>query len=334
MKKLIIILLMIPSFVMAQSSCNGRFINLLTDVCWDCVFPLSMGGMQMNFGFNNSGDYDSGASKSPICTCANNLMIGTPMSLWEPSMMFDVTNKPGCMPLLGTSINTPINSNQNGSFTNSQKAIKGSGRTAFMHVNEYINPILTTIGLLYDSPCLDNRSYDIPYMSWADPSWNDDAMSMLMQPWAYGFTSILAVAAEGPDAVAANAGFPIASLFWVAGSWGAMYPTTGNVATFHSQEQANHLLVTRLLAKLHATGLQQSTAGQAALASCGALGVPEFIMDKRQYKISRSLPYLDNMCMPIGRSTIAEEAGANRPLDKDYGYVVFRKKDCCAGYTP
>lgn len=333
-KKFLVLLFAVPTFAFGQSSCNGHFINLLNEVCWDCVFPMTLGGISMNFGFSNSGDYDSGASKSPICFCANSLMVGTPMSLWEPAMMFDVTDKAGCMPLLGTSITTPINTNEYGSVTNSQKPIKGSSRTAFMHVNEYINPILTTIGLLYDSPCLDNRSYDIPYMSWADPSYSDDSMSLLLTPWAYPFTSILAVAAEGPDAIAANINFPLASLFWVAGSWGAIYPTTGNVATYHSQEQTNHLLITRLLAKLHATGLQQSTAGQSALASCGALGVPEFIMDKRQYKISRSLPYMDNMCMPIGRSTILEESGTSRPQDKDYGYIVFRKKDCCAGYAP
>ena len=294
---------------------------------------MTLGGISMNFGFTDSGDYDSGASTSPVCACANSLMIGTPMSLWEPAYEFDVTDKPGCLPLLGTSINTPINSNQNGSIGQAQKNIRGNTKGAFMQVNEYINPVLTTIGLIYDSPCLDNRSFDVPYMSWADASWSDDGMALLLTPWGYGFTSILAVAAEAPDAIAASTGFPLASLFWVAGSWGAMYPPTGNVATYHSNEQVNHLLITRLLAKFHATGLQQTTAGQAALQSCGALGVPEFIMDKRQYKISRTLPFLDNMCMPVGRPTIVQETGTSRPQDKDFGYFIFRKKDCCAGYS-
>lgn len=27
----------------ADSACEGRFVNPITDICWSCIFPLSLG---------------------------------------------------------------------------------------------------------------------------------------------------------------------------------------------------------------------------------------------------------------------------------------------------
>lgn len=249
--------------------------------------------------------------------------------------MVDTTNKPGCMPLLGgVDINPPYNASEYGG-TKSITHLGGgsrSGNSAFMHVNEYINPVMTALGIISQSPCLDNRSFDVPFVSWADPTWNDDALAMMLTPYAYPFAGLTSVAAELPDSIMATIGFPSASLFWVAGAWGPMYPLTGNVATANSPEQVSHLILARLFAKLHAAGVQQSTAGQDALQSCGAYGLPQLIMDKRQYKTNRVFPFPDNLCTPIGRPLQIQETGAARPQDKDYGYFVFQRKDCCAIY--
>jgi conjugal transfer pilus assembly protein TraU len=250
--------------------------------------------------------------------------------------MVDVTNKPGCMPLLGgVDITPPYNSMEYGAENRPGIKAGNTNKNAFMHVNEYINPVMTALGAISDSPCLDQRSFDVPFITWADPTWNDDSLAMILTPYAYAFGGLTSVAAEAPDAISATTGFPIASLFWVAGGWGPMYPVTGNVATNNTPEQVAHLLMIRLFAKLHAAGTQQSTAGPDALESCGALGIPEFLMDKRQYKTNRLFPFPDNMCTPVGRPLLLQEKGAARPQDKDYGYFVFRKKDCCAPlYSP
>ncbi len=312
-----------------QNVCNGQFPNLITDICYDCMFPIGIAGGTINIGVNTD-DYDTGASKNAVCICANNLAVGTPMSFWEPRFMVDVTNKPGCMPLLGgVDINTPYNASEYGTTNTPQQAIGGTGQTSFMHVNEYVNPIMTALGILASSPCLDTRSFDVPFLSWADPTWNDDSLSMLLTPYAFPFASLAAIAAEAPDAIAATVSFPLASLFWVAGAWGPMYPLNGNAQFKTSPEQVAHLMLTRLFAKLHAAGTQQSTAGNDALQSCGAMGLPQLIMDKRQYKTNRTFPFPDNMCTPIGRPLMLQEMGAARPTDKDYGYFIFQRKDCC-----
>ena len=73
------------AFAQGQA-CTGSFPNLITDVCWDCVFPVSMGGGLINMGIT-SDDYDTGVGHAPICICTNNLSIGTPVGFWEPRYM-------------------------------------------------------------------------------------------------------------------------------------------------------------------------------------------------------------------------------------------------------
>lgn len=34
----------------ADPSCEGRFVNPITDVCWRCIFPLSLGSVQVGKG--------------------------------------------------------------------------------------------------------------------------------------------------------------------------------------------------------------------------------------------------------------------------------------------
>ena len=75
-------------------ACTGAFPNLITDVCWDCVFPVSMGGGLVNMGISGD-DYDTGAGKSPVCICAKDFSVGTPVGFWEPRYMVDTTNVPG-----------------------------------------------------------------------------------------------------------------------------------------------------------------------------------------------------------------------------------------------
>jgi conjugal transfer pilus assembly protein TraU len=307
------------------ASCTGTFLPI-SDICYDCVFPVKLAGI--NLGSGN--DYDTGASKSPVCVCANNLTAGFPLSFWEPAYMVDTTFTAGCMPLLGgIHITIPWNQNQHGNMSVTNSPIGGRSRQAFVHVNEYLSPIMTLLGLINDSPCMDQRSFDTPYASWADPTWNDDTLAMILTPYAYPFVGAAAIAAEGADSVAAIAGFPIKEFFWTAGSWGSVYPVTGNIATVNTLEQVSRLATVRMLAKLHAAGLQQSTAGDGALKSCGAIGVPEFVMDKREYRYNRIYPFADNACTPISRPLMAVERNTGRPQDRDMGYYIFRRKDCC-----
>ena len=49
----------------AAPSCNGKFINPITDVCWSCLFPLSVGGLKIWPGNRP----DASNPSSPVCAC-------------------------------------------------------------------------------------------------------------------------------------------------------------------------------------------------------------------------------------------------------------------------
>lgn len=330
LKKIIFILftgLLFPMQAFAGPSaalCTGKFPNLITDICWSCTFPITLMGQPLN----NGEDYTSRNSNSSLCLCGNQAKAGIPTSFWELVYMTDVTNIPGCFPLLGgILIDTGINSDQYGTDGHNDAH-------SFQQVNLYVNPAMYLMGAVTDSTCMDTRGFDVPWVSFADPLHNDDALAMLVTPYAYPFAGLTALAAGSVDAVAATAGFPLQELFWVAGAWGPMYPVTGNITARVSREQMARLQTARMFAELHALGTSYSAAGDGSM--CGY--VPQLIMDKRQYKFSRILPFPEKKifgtcCGPIGRSTILTESGTQAPITsmKDFSYAIFRKRDCCSG---
>ncbi|HHZ3280560.1 TPA: TraU family protein, partial [Escherichia coli] len=34
----------------ADAACEGRFVNPITDICWNCIFPLSLGSTKVSQG--------------------------------------------------------------------------------------------------------------------------------------------------------------------------------------------------------------------------------------------------------------------------------------------
>ena len=59
----------------AQGKCEGSFVNPITDVCWGCMFPLSLGSLKIW----PSSRSDTDNPDLPICAC------GTPVpaSVWR-----------------------------------------------------------------------------------------------------------------------------------------------------------------------------------------------------------------------------------------------------------
>lgn len=181
-------------------------------------------------------------------------------------------------------------------------------------------------------------------------------------PISFAFANIAGVMAAGIDSAAAMVGFPRNDIFWQAGSWGPMYPITGNVMDHKSVDNTGHLLATRMLAEAHAmremVGLFSKGGGRsyacepdepnctsdtthAAMCAGSPSNMPaQLIMLKKQYKLQRLFPtpatdksLLGGCCTPIGRSTALREQMTQLPLAgyKDFGYAIFRKRDCCSG---
>ncbi len=308
------------------ATCHGRFANPITDICWSCLFPLTIGSI----GIVSDGQPDIGNPSSPVCYCNNPPRLGISIGFWEPVRMVDVTRTPFCMVGLGgLSLDPGI-----GAPRGAQVGHDSQTRTSFYQVHWYANPILAWLEVLLDFPCLEQGSLDLSYLTEVDPLWSDDELSAILNPEAVRFANPVAKAACAADCVAASAGFPVASLFWCAGCQGSIYPMTGHVTTHIGGVQASVLLTQRMTAKMHRQLTTFATAGSRGL--CGAYPLP--IFDKTHYKLQMTYPVPatakvgGQCCQPYGRTTMIWGSGKSFPVSgEDFSYQIFRKRNCCVG---
>ncbi len=323
---LLVLTLLLASPKARANTCHGQFMNPITDICWSCLFPLSIGGLDIL----SDGQPDTTNPTSPVCFCNNPPRIGVSIGFWEPVRLVDITRSPFCMVGLGgLSLDPGISAPRGAQVGHDAKT-----RNSFYQVHWYANPILSWLEVLLDFPCLEQGSLDVAYLTEVDPLWADDELSAILNPEAVLFANPAAKAACAADCVAATAGLPIAELFWCAGCQGSMYPMNGHVTTHIGGVQASVLLAQRMTAKMHRQLSTFAGAGERGL--CGPY--PQPIMDKTHYKLQMVYPIPATQkiggqcCQPYGSTTSLWGAGKSFPVSgEDFSYQIFRKRNCCAG---
>jgi len=301
--------------------CHGRFPNLFTDVCWRCVFPITIGPSRITMGMEDYGD-----TMPLVCSCPAPPPVwrrwGIGITFWEPARVAEVVRTPFCSPLLGGttlgSLAAPAGTNRNDS----------PKREAFYHVHWYIYPLLSWMNLMTNTSCYTAEPFDIAYITELDPMWQDDELSFLINPEAVLFANNAAQAACAADCVAATAGFPLDPLFWCAGCQGSMYPLDGTVKHHVGGVDSSLVLVQRMAAKLHRMLVAMNTSNRAAM----CMPMPAPILPKTQYKTQMIYPVPYPVgAQPFGRVTIPWAAGREFPVQgEDWGYLIWRRKACCA----
>ena len=330
MKKLFLAFVLMLSATFARESaagvCQGEFANPITDICWSCMFPMTLGGTPLL----TMDQEDTANPGGFLCTCSNPPMIGIKSGFWEPARRVDVTRTPYCFVSLGgVSLDPGIRAPE-GEVRLQADNTKQSNWQAHW----YVDPILYYLEVVLDNPCMETGSFDVAYMTEIDPTWNDDELTMLLNPETFLFGNPIAQAACAGDCVLATTGFGSNTLFWCAGCNGSIYPFNGHVQAHVSMVQASSLVAQRMTAKLHREFLMWGTYGDDAM--CGLY--PQPVMDKTQYKyhmlypISQTEKINGRCCQPFGRSTAVCGAGRSYPYKgEDFAYMIFRKRNCCMG---
>jgi conjugal transfer pilus assembly protein TraU len=327
-----------------KAKCPNDFPNLINDVCWKSLFPIKLGGMtilsmngsedNMDFNYNS----DDSEPASPLCTCGQGLdiKVGLSMSFWEPARVIETVRRPYCFPFLFGMDMGDVNALW-GSSGQKNMVHPDEGDKAFWNVHEYNFPllyILQLIGIL--NGCTDwSDQFDLIGFSEADPQWNDDTLAAYLNPEAALFANPAAQALCATDCIAATAGWPLNAEFWCAGCWGSMYPFTGNTGS-GTQVVDSLLTATRFIAHSARNGLpvpELVTSGEGAMCS------PQisFFIKKSQYKFSMiyPIPMTEGKCaFPIGRDTITSTAEYRTipATGEDYGWMIWKKHDCCVLY--
>ncbi len=311
-----------------QSTCAGKFLNPITDVCWKCLFPLSIAGRKVADPYRDNATPTE--EKSLFCKCGTPIpRIGIPVGFWEPFRLADVTINPFCMVNLG---GATINMNHKAPVgtVHLKQGGKYAKKTAFYHVHWYVYPLLYWMNLVAHLACMTTESFDIAYLTELDPLWNDDELSIWLNPEVVLFANPLAQMACAADCTKATVSSPINSLFWCAGCQGGVYPLTGTLGFHNGRVDASTLILEKMIFKLHRELLLWGSVGKRA--ACGLYPMPWWRKD--QYKFQMTYPKVSKEpgmgCNPIGRSTFIWGKNKEYPIrGEDFGYLIWRRRFCC-----
>lgn len=323
------------------AQCDSAFPNLLSDICWKCMFPIRIGGNKIldvggipdNVDTQNSDDFNPNDS---VCTCEDSDgidSIGIYISFWEPARVLEVVQKPNCFPtIFGMDMGDDLNFF--GSYGEKGQGPAG-GEKAFYNVHYYTFPLLAVMDMITGMDyCTDwLNDIDLMYFTETDPLWNDDELTVNIHPEAIVFGNPIAQALCAADCLTASAGYPLNTLFWCAGCWGSLYPFTGNTGTVGSPVRVTSLLASRLIARLTRLpvppAVEYDTSGPAA--KCGGQFIP--LIKKSQYRFSTIFPIPEtsgSCCHSLGSSTMLWGEHRNVPATGEFQiYMMWRKRNCC-----
>lgn len=315
--------------VFADPNCHGKFANPVTDYCWSCVFPISIGGKKI--GGVDQDENKSSTSGSSVCACTSPPRVGLKMGFWEPSRLVDITRTPYCfVGLGGVSMNFGIDTPRHAQTGKSE----ARSPSAFYHAHWYTNPLMFWMEVLLDDSCLEKGTFDVAYITEVDPLWADSELSFIINPDVALWGNPIAQAACALDCVSATADFGRDELMWCSGCQGSLYPLNGWVGSKVGGVQASSLIAARMTAKLHRQMLMWSASGVDG--QCGYY--PQPVMSKTNYKYTMTYPIpqtkkiMGKCCQPFGRTTALWGSGREFPVKgEDFVYQIFRKRDCCAG---
>lgn len=337
-----------PGTLITNATCpDVNFFKQITRLCWRCFFPFTL------FGFPVGGTtlrLPSGRA-APLCICPGRIlpMIPSPgftLGWWAPDHVIESVRSPWCMPSLGgVALSADMLTGSDIGITGSaaaskllparmgkQNPVKGDGSDkkdgAFYNFHWIKFPLAYLLGWLSDFACSKKQAtaIDIAFMSEFDPSWNNDELAIWTSPETTLFTGTWAPIACAVDGIASTTTKPMKSIFWCAGTWGQLYPYSGNTPTAQSDARDASLNAIKGVAKMHRFTLARKSYGNSAV--CWDL--PYFILDKQQYRLQTMAPIPELNNHWIGASTFRWGEWRNIPaIGEDFVWMQWTYHECC-----
>ncbi|MEM7174334.1 MAG: TraU family protein [Chlamydiota bacterium] len=298
---------------------KGAFFNPITDVCWNCLFPIHLAGANLT-----KKSEDSIAHKTPICHCPGGL-VGVPVAYWQPNQVVEVTMTPYKLVSFGGLKLSTSGMKKRGYLKQKEQ---GGYFEAFYHVHFYNYPVLQLLNAV-KFVCTESLASNIgiSYMSEFDPFWSDDSWNAILYPQNFIFANIAATAACIPDCIASTINKPTDKFFWCSGCQGSLLPYQGFVSPVRGGIQASSLLVHRILAKLHHLfALWTYEEGNYCKKK------PSPYPPKTAYKIQIALPVKQTVkkCPALGASEFNWGMMKSFPVKgEEYVYVIWNRAHCC-----
>jgi conjugal transfer pilus assembly protein TraU len=287
---------------------------LITDVCWEAMFPLYVGGVKLN-GKSKFAPADRNTNK--LCFCGGDLAegiapaAGVSVGMYLPKYLLTVTKKPYCFPELnGTELASQLGlvSRFNvGNEDMSNSDVAGVTNQASFSWHLAALPLTRILELFDVNGCFSDgySTFDILWISETIPMWYDSELAYYVAPESIVFAGPLALAGIVADCVASSAIAPMDSIFFAAGCWGGMYPIASHVGNMPDKVAAKSLIASRALFFLSRIGVLERTMGEDAV--CKAQKMP--ILKKSQYRFQQLWPLSESESMDV---MCADEKGCDQ----------------------
>lgn len=320
--------------------CTGKFPNPITDICWSCLFPITIGSTPIVRSPQEKdrtwGNADTENPKSPFCACSS---LGINIGFWEPIGLVDASLHRDCFVNLG-GMEIPLS---HGLHADGKVgASDPTDNHAFLWAHYYRYLPLTFLPFLNFATCKDTGDLDIGWLTELDPSWNDEGLSAILAPdeWLRSWITATSVS---PSLSALSCAFNPDLSYWCMGNHGSTFPLHGEVQENVSLTRSSALIAERLVFKIHHYALIQDSGLSAdrLQATCHPQHSPYLIKSRYRfqmlYPISDHSPRLNHSCHTFGGGILDLEQGIH---DWDsahhsaygpgnFGYLIWRKRNCC-----
>lgn len=324
----------IPAMAVVPSVCEGRIFNPITDTDWNNIFPITVAGMVVSTGDNQVAPLMQ--AMPPVCTCPTILgipFIGIGITYWQPMYISEIERRPGCLSSMG-GVNVLPGYSLLASEQGANPSADGNATTNRMQVHWYEYPVFAMMDMMKSISCTSGLSgVNLAYVTEIDPLWQDDVWGSVFSPESVLFANPIATAACAVDAVASSINYPLDPLFWCAGSWGNVYPLTGNSSHGGDPYTMNNQIQAKFIARSHRMGLMWQTIGPTAM--CSPHINPVWV--KSQYRY--------NQVAPIPRRGRAVATGSNGqlfqfppitnlPTQEHTVNLIWQGQQCCLKGIP
>ena len=204
---------------------------------------------------------------------------------------------------------------------------KDGGPVSRMQVHWYEYPVFAMLDMLKSMACRSPSGFNLMYLTEIDPTWQNDEWAAVFTPEASLFTSTLAQASCSIDAVASSVGLTLDPMFWCSGTWGGVYPLSGNASHTNANFTSNNLVQSKFIARQARIGLQWQTIGPTAICTSH----PNPIWIKSQFRVNQVAPVARK-----GNPVVVGDAGmmqwptvSNMPTRESSANAVWQGQQCC-----
>jgi conjugal transfer pilus assembly protein TraU len=313
--------------------CNGPVFNPITSTDWNNMFPITIAGAVLSTNTNTVAPLM--AAMPPVCVCPTILFgmpfVGIGVTYWQPTYVSEIERRPGCLNSLGgVSVLSAYSSLHSELAHGTSGANKATNR---MQVHWYEYPLFSMLEMMTSLSCKSTTGFNLAYVTEVDPLWQDDLWGAIFSPESALFSNPVATAACAVDSVASNFDFPMDPLFWCAGSWGTVYPMTGNSQHTGVPFTMNNQIQAKFIARNHRMGLQMQTIGPSAI----CFSHPNPIWIKSQYRYNQVAPIPRR-----GRAVVTGSTGlffqfppiTNVPTQEHTTNLIWQGQQCCLKAIP